>query len=638
MAEIKEKKGEIKPPSDIKVSKDSFFVFDKLSIRRRYPVNFVLMGVLGDLCLSRINNEIFEYTETEQVKPLNKVFMCDTLPGPRVNFKRFLKTLYVKCCGYRCLELYFIKDFLQKVEKIKEDRPSMTLDEILDSCCEELLTNERDRTLMDRQSEILTKPGIFLVDNYEMSGTSTDIYALFSGLSDSHEDIDWIFYLGIQPENYQKVINYIKNYFLNAPRKKQKITTNDNNSKSSASGPARIFILEKPLQETSEKAKDIARYIEELQREYKYLGFHFFAVDHYASKWTLSQLPVLKKIPNFEKFIDNVDEIIIELLEDKDIPFARMNYMAKTGLYFDMMTHILIPLQFLFSGKDVKYKAKKIFVGYYDGYDDQIEEWLKEQDEELEVKPETYFSLELDLIVADKEVGTDKRDVRVFIRSGKGMYLERKRVILKRKDGDKVGTFTIDIKEDKFEPNQDSGVSLPHQIRQAGAASKHIRGYARVLHNVMEYLSSLQDDRNGSENFKETGSPEDGKPDEGLQGEFSHVMELLSVENAAKIIECIENIEKSMTNWPKGETWREKIEEMTKYEKGEELFLDNIEESEKERKEREKEWEKREKDWEKWNKEREKERKDCKKNKAKEEKEDYFRYPFKYIKKNENSP
>ena len=83
MEEIKEEKGKKQSPSDIEVSKDSIFVFNKLSIRRRYPVNFVLMGILGDLCLSRINNEIFEYTETEQVKPLNKVFMCDTLPGPK---------------------------------------------------------------------------------------------------------------------------------------------------------------------------------------------------------------------------------------------------------------------------------------------------------------------------------------------------------------------------------------------------------------------------------------------------------------------------------------------------------------------------------------------------------------------------
>jgi len=59
MTEIKEGNDKKQAAPDGEGTGDDFFVFDELSIRRRYPINFVLMGVLGDLCLTRINNEIF---------------------------------------------------------------------------------------------------------------------------------------------------------------------------------------------------------------------------------------------------------------------------------------------------------------------------------------------------------------------------------------------------------------------------------------------------------------------------------------------------------------------------------------------------------------------------------------------------
>ncbi|NIM13666.1 MAG: hypothetical protein GTO45_16230, partial [Candidatus Aminicenantes bacterium] len=63
------------------------------------------------------------------------------------------------------------------------------------------------------------------------------------------------------------------------------------------SGPAKVFLLEKPLQETSKKARELADYIQEIENDEKYHDFHFFAVDHYAAKWTLSQLPALNTVP-----------------------------------------------------------------------------------------------------------------------------------------------------------------------------------------------------------------------------------------------------------------------------------------------------------------------------------------------------
>jgi hypothetical protein len=408
-------------------------------------------------------------------------------------------------------------------------------------CLGELLTKTDMQIRKGRLRHILTDLGLFLFKNYAVSKTQDDIQALFSGLTDNYNEMDWIFYLGTPPTNYREIIDYIKDYFYNDSRKKK-----------NQSSPARIFLLEKPLQDTSSLAKQLAEYVKGIENNPSYLGFRFFAVDHYAAKWTLSQLPALNTIPSFSNFIDNVDEIIIELLEDKDIPDLRLNYMAKTGLFFDMMPHILLPLQFLFAGKNLTYEASQTCVGYYKGYDEQIAKWRKSVEEKKQnVRPETYFSLKLVLTITntdnsdtDKEVKSKtSHPINVFIRSGKGMKLERKRVILKQHENNRVGTVSIDIKGDKFEPNENSGVSLPPQIRQAGAASRHIRGHARILRDVVDYLSLLPGNSNASR-------------------KISTIVELLSVENAARVIECIEKIEKSITDWPK------KIEKMKRYEKG----------------------------------------------------------------------
>lgn len=538
MTENKEKRDEKKPLPDDGCAGNKFFVFEKLSIRRSYPINFVLMGVLGDLCLTKINNEIFEYVTTNQFTPLNRVFMCDILPKSEADIVRFIKELYEKCQGYQCLDRYFTKECKQEIERIKKNKSDSTtpdeIDEQLSDCFDKLLASMGDQKLEVRLGKVLTNLGVFLFNNYRVSMTETDIESLFTVLTESYTEMDWIFYLGTPPSKYKEIIDYIKDYFNEKAGEKK-----------CPSGPAKVFLLEKPLQDTSKEARELANYIKKIEKDAKYHDFHFFAVDHYAAKWTLSQLPALSTVPSFSNFIARVDEIIIELLEDKDIPDIRLNYMAKTGLFFDMMPHIILPLQLFFVEKKVTYEVGEIIVGYYKGYDSQIEKWLekqKKEEKEINIRPETYFNLKLVLTITDtdKKGESQSRKVNVFIRSGKRMKGEQKRVILKQHKGDRVGTVTIDIKGDRFEPNAFSEVSLPPQIRRAEGVSKTIRGHARVLRDVVDYLSSLT---NGSE----------------ASVNISKVVELLSVENAATIIECIEGIKKSIADWP------EKIDKMKEY-------------------------------------------------------------------------
>lgn len=542
-------------------NRSDFFVFDKLRLRRLYPVNFLLMGVLGDLCLTRVNNDIFDYADTEQLKPLNQVFMCDVLPGPDKNPIDFLKELYKKCDGYGCLGGYFKKSFLKKIEIGKKQQNINTpelFDQLLIEFFEEQLNNDEYKKTIDPLEPLksMLKPlGMFLVENYKTSGTSSEIKTI---LSMKPDEMHWIFYMGIPPTKYKEVIESIENYFSNSM------------SYENHSGPARVFLLEKPLQENYVKADEFSEILKNDKNKFEKLRFHFFAVDHYAAKWALWQLPVLNEIPNFSNFIDRVDEIIIELLEDKTIPELRLNYMARTGLFFDMMPHALIPIQFLFAGKSLKCdKVKKIIVGYYKGYESDVEKWRKKEVQKSfeciakkNIKYETYFSLELELIVSDRkkpgeeskkiDEGASKK-IDVFIRSGKGLIEERKRVILKRRENKanniELGRFIIDIKGDKFEPYTESA-SLPPHILEPEVAGKHIRGHARILYDVMEYLSTLN---NGST-------------------ERSKIVELLSIDNAAEIIRCIEYIKKKMIDWPKD------ISEMKPYERGKEIVLDESKE------------------------------------------------------------
>jgi hypothetical protein len=545
MTKSKEEKDEKKP---FNYAGDNFFVFPKLERRRLYPVNFVLMGVLGDLCLTRVNNEIFDYKANEQLKPLDQVFMCDVLPGPESKPIDFFKELYKKCDGYDCLWRYFQKSFLKRIETEKRQQNINTpklFDQLLIEVFEEEINNRRYRKIIDLLEplkSILTPLGLFLVENYKTSGTPAEIITI---LSEKPDEMDWIFYIGIPPTEYRNVIDSIKDYFFNP--------MNHENP----SGPARVFLLEKPLQENYDNASKFSKYLNDLSN-LKNLRFHFFAVDHYAAKWTLWQLPLLNIISNFINFIDKVDEIIIELIEDRTIPDIRLNYMAKTGLFFDMMPHALIPIQFLFAGKTVKcVEVKKLVVSYYKGYENEVENWKNmagKPNTINDIRYETYFSLQLTLMVSDPgKPQEEARKIDVFIRSGKGLIKERKRVILKRReDKDKkinLGRFIIDIKEDKFEPSTGTP-SLPPHILNPEAASMHIRGHARILYDVMEYLSTLH---NGA-------------------AERSKVVELLSVENAAEIIGCIEKIKDRIVE---KKQWPKEILEMKPYEIGKELILDD---------------------------------------------------------------
>jgi hypothetical protein len=262
---------------------------------------------------------------------------------------------------------------------------------------------------------------------------------------------------------------------------------------------------------------------------------------------------LINKIPNFKKFVEHVDEIIIELLEDKPIPPLRLNYMARTGLFFDMMPHILIPIQILFAGKTVTYTAEKIVVGYYKGFDTQVSKWLANKTEKIDVRYETYFSLQLKLKISNKQGNSNDentREVNLFVRSGKEMTEERKWAILKHKptqnnktEQTEGGIVTIYINDDRFDSNAASGVVLPKQT-----PSKHIRGHARIFYDVMNYLSTLK-----------KGSKKKSK-----------VVELLNVDSAVEVIKSIEDIKSGIRDWPK-------VEDMEIYETGELILNDNSE-------------------------------------------------------------
>ncbi|MED5419805.1 MAG: hypothetical protein VYA27_13940, partial [Verrucomicrobiota bacterium] len=65
------------PPPD-----DSFslFVREPSDERPEYPIKFALFGAFGDLALSRINKQVYEYTTRTHPKSLLEVYLCDTVP------------------------------------------------------------------------------------------------------------------------------------------------------------------------------------------------------------------------------------------------------------------------------------------------------------------------------------------------------------------------------------------------------------------------------------------------------------------------------------------------------------------------------------------------------------------------------
>ena len=58
----------------------SLFVREPSGERPEYPVKFALFGAFGDLALSRINKQLYEYISTIHPKSLLEVYLCDIIP------------------------------------------------------------------------------------------------------------------------------------------------------------------------------------------------------------------------------------------------------------------------------------------------------------------------------------------------------------------------------------------------------------------------------------------------------------------------------------------------------------------------------------------------------------------------------
>ena len=519
--------------SDKQEVKDKrLFVHKEIKRRRHFPVIYVQLGVLGDLCLTRINKEIFDYSRKASATPFHEIYLCDIVDSPSNSSARFLSYLYQKCRNFQCIDLYFSKDITKEIEeRNREDGitgdDTSSLDYFTEKCDSELIYINSDN------KKLLTTLGWFLFNNYRRTKTDDDWSAL---CAERFDEADWIFYFAIPPRYYKDVLGTVVKHFYDSEGKPF-----------SSPGTAKVILLEKPLQNTSNYAEDLSCKVNEYID--KLVGLHVFAVDHYAAKFTLAEIPILMQThPDFANFVFSVDEIVIELLEEKEVPDFRLEYMAPTGLYFDMMPHALVPLQMLFAGMDIEYKASIINVGYYNGYVKKVGNWSRtsttnKNSKEKSVKYETYFSIKLDLKVSKKgkKKSSEPRHVIVFIRAGKAMNVERKRVILKRRINKQVAALTINIKEDCYETTADVGVTLPHYLTDKNEPKKFIRGYARILLNLMQFLNSLP----ASDSTKQKRTPET-------------VLELMKVDKAASVIKNIETIQDQL-DWPSGDS------ELTEY-------------------------------------------------------------------------
>ena len=483
-------------------------------------VNYVQVGVLGDLCLSRVNKEIFEYNEGKKDHPFGKIFMCDLV---KISSKGvFLYELYLKCKGYNHVSEYFTEKFLLELES----RLLIDGERINDSSKKyEALVKS---VLRDKKNAVLTNLGKFVVDNYRATGTEDERRALFS--ESPPNESTWIFYLAMSPIGYDKFITSITNYFFH-------------DSKKSTPNSKKLVLLEKPFALNKESASVLAKKLVGINKKFR--DIEFFAVDHYAAKWAISQIPVLmQSTPSFKNFIDSADTIIIELLESQVTPEYRYPYMASAGLFNDMMPHILVPLQYMFArqGKKIQIMVQStcLVKGSYSGYSKSLIAWnsqnsksgnIELKDDEL--KDDTYFSLELNLALENTSIPKKPKEVKVYIRSGKGMVSDRKRIIVK-KTGTGIrpnnGTLTIDIANDKFHADQHSGISFPPAITANTTPKKSIRGYAKILYDVMEYCTS---GKVGSEPSMELVTVMDAVD---IIGNIEHIYDQINFENAKTVL------------------------------------------------------------------------------------------------------
>ncbi len=522
----------------------TLFVHKQLETKRPIPVNYVQLGVLGDLCLTRVNREIFDYHVAHTEIPFGKVFMCDVeVKGEGNAETEFLAKLYDRCVGRQCERDYFTRPFLEAFnEKLKGKK---------------IASNHKQELLKELFHEYargcLTDLGLFVVTNYQCTKSEADRQVVFSQAPD---DADWIFYLAIPPERYKEFIDHAVSYFSERERE----------SGTEEKPTKKAFLLEKPLQTTSAAAANLTKTLNKYHAKDE--NIKFFAVDHYAAKWSLSQIPyLLEAVPSFHSFVDEADQIIIELLERQTTPPYRFDFMVNTGLYFDMMPHALVPLQFLFVGKEVTWNAISCLAGCYTGFRDEVANWQRKHNQhksskkigEKDLKVETYFYIQLDLTVKDPLRETAPRKVTAFIHAGKGMAVDRKRVIIKRRhihdcppNDDHVASVTIDIARETFYHTQLSGVSFPERVLSHDAAKKQISGYAKILYDAMEYL--VAPNKRNSQTL----------------------IEMMDLSSATRIIKNIEDIRYSLTHktncdWLGGTHLRE-------YLRNEVFFLDDQQE------------------------------------------------------------
>ena len=233
------------------------------------PITYVQLGVLGDLCLSRVNQEIFDYHQAQTDTPIRTVFLCDTFVkiDSSSGKEDFLAYLYKKCNDFNSVNLYFTSPFLQAIKdaELKSSGQSLTEGEI--------------RNLFSIYKETsLTKLGFFLMDNYQCTKAEGS-QAVDTLMSKAPDETNWIFFLAIAPDYYEDFINAVFKYFTFFKKKDES---------------KKIFLLEKPFQTNAIKSSVLSKKLNALHNAYP--NFKFFAVDHYAAKWSIAHIHYLMAV------------------------------------------------------------------------------------------------------------------------------------------------------------------------------------------------------------------------------------------------------------------------------------------------------------------------------------------------------
>ncbi len=440
----------------------SLFVREPSGERPEYPVKFALFGAFGDLALSRINRQLYEYISTIHPKSLLEVYLCDIISDS--SEPRLLAELYSRCRDYRQLDNYFTREFQELMSLQGGDGNHDVLD------VEKAIASVEG----EAEEPILTPLGQFIIANYQVTASEQDFTSVFS--TPQIIDTDWIFYLALPPAAYTTICSRIQGRFKDAT---PHFETSDTR---------KLILIEKPFQTSLKKARDLADILEVMEEESP--GFQFYSVDHYAAKWTLSRLPAMvRELQTFRDIVSNTERVVIDLVETKDIPEFRTSYMASTGLFNDMMPHALVALQFLFAGKRVTVRGNRsecLVVGTHEDFVSaagNLPQDLQDSPHSLE----TYFSLKIELCVSEQDQEAT-RTVTVYIRCAKALGMENKKVhIIPHREEDDLPFFTIDIAREDFpEPTIESG--YPESLTDGDVSKGELRGYSKIIFDAVSFL------------------------------------------------------------------------------------------------------------------------------------------------------